>query len=121
MPPQPEDTLSSLEKARERLYQPEPEVPEREPLAAATRGAVPHTWKENPLMRYAAQPPQHHIRLAGIFFGVSVVFFIVALVLTGFFFFFGGNTVSANKIALDIQGPTTIAGGDTVPLSITIT
>jgi len=51
----------------------------------------------------------------------AIVFFFAALSLAGFFFYFGGNTVSVDKIIIDIQGPTTIAGGDTVPLSLTIT
>jgi len=52
---------------------------------------------------------------------IAVVFFVVALSVAGYFFYFGGNAVSVDKITLDIQGPTTIAGGDTVPLSLTIT
>jgi hypothetical protein len=61
------------------------------------------------------------VRLAGVFFAGAFVFFLVALGIAGYFFYFGGNTVSADKISVDIQGPTTIAGGDTVPLSLTIT
>lgn len=61
------------------------------------------------------------MRFAGIFFIAAVVFFVSALGIAGSLFYFGGNSVSVDKITFDIQGPTTIAGGDTVPLSLTIT
>jgi hypothetical protein len=61
------------------------------------------------------------MRFAGIFFIVAFLFFLVSLGVAGYFLYYGGNAVSVNKIAIDIQGPTTIAGGDTVPLSLTIT
>jgi len=64
---------------------------------------------------------KRHIRLAGVFFAAAVLFFIVALGIAGYFFYSGGNSVSVDKITIDIQGPTSIAGGDTVPLSLTIT
>ena len=64
---------------------------------------------------------ERHVRLAGVFFVVATIFFLVALSVAGYFFYFGGNVVSVDKVSVEIQGPTTIAGGDTVPLSLTIT
>ena len=64
---------------------------------------------------------ERHVRAAGVFFMAAAAFFLVAAGVTAYFLYFGGNTVSADKITMDMQGPTTIAGGDTVPLSLIIT
>lgn len=61
------------------------------------------------------------MRFAGIFFVAAFLFFLASLAGVGYFFYYGGNSVSVDQIAIDMQGPTTIAGGDTVPLSLTIT
>jgi hypothetical protein len=64
---------------------------------------------------------QRHVRLASVFLGGAFVFFLISLAVAGYFFYSGGNSVSVDKIMVDVQGPTTIAGGDIVPLSITVT
>ena len=117
----PEDDISSLELARKRLYEPGVAVRDaRTPLPSHLSHSLPHTWKE-PLLSVIRSGGKRQMHLAGIFFVVAFVFFLVSLGAAGYFFYFGGNSVSVNKIAVDIQGPTTIAGGDTVPLSLTIT
>lgn len=118
--PPPEDTTSSLEHAREHLYKEGEESHPHPLLTDAGKRELPHTWKEGD----APHTPLYqvrHVRLAGVFFIVAFVFFLISLGIAGYFFFFGGNTVSMDKIIVDIQGPTTIAGGDTVPLSLMIT
>lgn len=120
MPPSSEDDTSSLEKARERLYGQRAERNTSPmPTVSETR-ELPHTWKETIL------PPslvggKRHVRLASIFFTVAVFFFLISLGIAGYIFSVGGNSVSVDKVVLDVQGPTTIAGGDTVPLSLTVT
>lgn len=121
MPQFPEDDTGSLERARERLYEPEGSPRARPPLAVSDRRALPHTWEEDPLQRLVPHQGKQHVRLAGTFFVVAFLFFLVSLGIAGYVFFVGGNSVSVDKIALDIQGPTAIAGGDIVPLSLTIT
>jgi len=79
----------------------------------ATRLA-PHS----PTLRFLFAQLTH---LAGIYFIGAFLFFLLSLGVAGAFFYFGGNSVSVDKIDIDIQGPTTIAGGDIVPLSITVT
>lgn len=93
----------------------------RQPLAASNENALPHAWEEGTPLLDVPHSGKRHVRLAGIFFVAAFIFFIVSLGAAGYFFYFGGNSVSVDKITLDIQGPTTIAGGDTVPLSLTIT
>jgi hypothetical protein len=120
MPSQPDDDTGALERARERLYEPKLEEHQRAPLATAEERSLPHRWKETIL------PPtliggQRHVRLAGVFFACALAFFVVALSAAAYIFYVGGNSVSVDKIIVDVQGPTSIAGGDTVPLSLTIT
>lgn len=116
----PEDDIGSLEKARANLYKPDAPTEElRVPLTEGSEHTVPHAWEGPPPAPASAQHP--HVRIAVMFFTGTFVFFLIALAAAGYFFYFGGNSVSVDKIAIDIQGPTTIAGGDTVSLSVTIT
>lgn len=117
-----EDDTGSLEHARAALYNPAAPTRARARFSDTHERATPHQWeeKEKPLP-VVAQRGERHVRLASIFFGSAVAFFVLSLGIIGYFFYFGGNTVSTDKISIDLQGPTTIAGGDTVPLSITIT
>ena len=117
MLPFPEDTTGSLEKARARLYK-QGVAPQatRAPLSAPVERALPHAWDTSkPVFG------KRHVRLAGVFFGGAFVFFLVSLCIAGYFLYYGGNAVSTDKVTVDIQGPSAIAGGDTVPLSLTIT
>lgn len=115
----PEDDTSSLEEARKRLYRPDAPVSDRVPYVTPEERSLPHAWEER-ILRHIPHQGEKHVRLAGLFFVAAVIFFFAALVIAGYLFYFGGNAVSVDKIAIDIQGPTTISGGDTVPLSITI-
>ena len=118
----PEDGIGSLEQARERLYTPDALMRDiRAPLAAAEESSLPHAWKEDPLQSTLPHQRARQVHIAGIFFMVSLVFFLISLGGIGYFFYYGGNAVSVDKIAIVVQGPTTIAGGDTVPFSLTIT
>jgi hypothetical protein len=119
MPPE-EDESSVLAKTREELYSPEaPEERPRVRLSRATR-FLPHAWRGGEPI---APPPvkPHHIKLASYFFVGAVAFFGVALLVAGYLLYIGGESVSVNNITLAVQGPATIAGGDTVPLTIAIT
>lgn len=118
-----EDDISALERARARLYKPKDISPRpRAELSASAERALPRAWQEDaPPPRPALRPGARRVRLAGIFFMFASLFFVVSLGIAGYFLYFGGNSISVDKVALDIQGPTTIAGGDTVPLLITVT
>jgi hypothetical protein len=120
MPPFPEDDTSSLERARERLYKPSGVSRARPAFAPPPERALPHAWGREVLKRVEGRG-ERHVQLASIFFTVAVIFFFVALGIAGYFFYFGGNAVSVDKVAIDIQGPTSVAGGDIVPILLTIT
>ena len=120
MPPRQdseEDTLGSLEHAREALYSPHSSVRDRASFRPPEEHALPHAWEDTGLPHEGKK----HVRLATIFLGVSFIFFLIALGVASYLFYFGSSSVSTDKIDVSIQGPITIAGGDTVPLLITIT
>ncbi len=116
----PEDDIGFLEEAKKRLYDPNNKIEDvRKPFPEPMKQQPPHSWGDTaPLARPATKKKMH---FAGIFFTLAFLFFVASVGIAGYFLYFGGNAVSVNKIAIDIQGPTTIAGGDTVPLSLTIT
>lgn len=121
MPPPTEDEPGALEAARERLYRPEaPPATERSALARAAR-LLPHAWRGVSLPATPPQVTDRHMRAARAFFIGAAAFFALALALAGYFLYVGGNNVSVNNIVIAVQGPSTIAGGDTVPLAIAIT
>ncbi|MSU74207.1 hypothetical protein EXS57_00305 [Candidatus Kaiserbacteria bacterium] len=120
MTPPLEDETSSLEHAREHLYKATKESHPHPLLTDPEKRELPHTWEQE----HASVLPLHkvrHVRFAGIFFIVALLFFIIATSVAGYIFFIGGNSVSVDKITVDVIGPKTIAGGDVVPLSLTIT
>lgn len=123
MPPQEGDEVGALEKARERLYSTDPRALDaRAPLSVAGDRVVQHTWADEPVLAAPAAAPQpaKHMRYASFFLGFAALFFMVSVGIATYLLYFGGNTVSTDKVAIQVQGPTTIAGGDTVPLSLTI-
>ena len=119
---QPQDDTGSLERARAALYSPNATAPRREEQYEKKEHTLPHVWEQKDI---SSMPRPHqgerHVRLASIFFGIAVSFFFVALAIAGYFFYFGTNSVGVDKISIEVLGPTTITGGDTVPLSLTIT
>lgn len=123
MPPQPDDDTGALEKARHRLYETGPvDREQRAPLSVSGAPVLQHEWKEEtPLPEHMPEHKKRHVRFASLFFGFALLFFLGSLGIAGYFFYYGGNTVSAENISLDVQGPAQIAGGDTVPLVIKIT
>ena len=114
----PEDDSSSLERVRKQLYAPETHSPDPHAgLHTEDTRKLQHAWE------HAPEPtnPHHPMRFATKFFLISLVFFLVASGVATYLFLSGSRSVSTDNISIAIQGPTTIAGGDTVPLSLTIT
>ncbi len=121
MPPQnPEDDIGTLEQARERLYGHTIDLHARPKITGLDERDLPHAWEKDPFQR-AVHKGKRHVRLAAIFLAAAALFFLVSLGIAGYVLYVGGNSVSVNKITVNVQGPTTVAAGDTVPLSLTIT
>ena len=121
MPPQSDDDTSSLERARRRLYDPHAVLEDMNaPFGGVSERSLPHAWEDRS-KKSAPQKAKRHLRFAGIFFATALLFFLASSGVVGYLFYFGGNTVSVDKVDINIQGPTAIAGGDTVPFSLVIT
>lgn len=123
MPSRPEDNdTGSLERARERLYEPDAVIHDiRAPFSSSDKQSLPHLWKEDSLSVALLRHGGRHVRFAGIFFVAALLFFLISLASVGYFFYYGGNSVSVDNIDISVQGPTTISSGDTTPLSFTVT
>ncbi len=114
-----DDTLGSLEKMRQRLYaQGKASSGINRKLSRPGSSDVPHQWKgDAPRAANAAHP---HVRYALRFFLAALGFFVLAMGVAAYLFLSGGRSVSTNHVAVSTQGPTTIAGGDTVSLLVSI-
>ena len=108
--------MNSLEEMRKRLYASD-ESPDFSRASLTHADAAPaRTWEDAPSVLVRGR------RFSGavIFFSVALVFFAIAAILSIYLLIGGTRAVSTDKISISVQGPTTVAGGDTVPLLITI-
>lgn len=128
MPPSSNDDTSSLERARERLYETGASAPARETRLKSAVDTLPQAWEKDPLDEVIATLPaqgvvngKQRVRAASIFFVGAFLFFFVSLAATLYISFVGGNAVSVDKVSIILDGPTSVAGGDTVPLTVTVT
>ena len=51
----------------------------------------------------------------------GIIFFVLALSVSSLFLMFGNNSISGENIAITVDGPFTIGGGEILPLQVTIT
>lgn len=116
MPPQ-SDADSPLEKMRKRLYAPAPVEAVEEPTLRTVRPGAPEHWK-------APEPPpakpRRKISAAALFLGFAIAFFVIAGSITAAVLFLGGRSVSSDHVEITVEGPTTVAGGESVPLLVTV-
>lgn len=83
------------------------------------RSSVEKTWSQ-PERVIKDTPKKEKRSLLGLFFIISLLFFIGSVIFGSFYFFAGKNIVSAENIEIEIQGPTTIGGGEELKLQISI-
>ena len=116
MPPS-SDNESSLDRINQRLYDNRPlDLTRPEALGAPQAREVPHAWENEPM----PQRPKKRASFAVMFFTGAVLFFIIAVGLATWLLLSGDRSVSTDNVVITVQGPTSIAAGDTVPLAITI-
>ncbi|MBU6321042.1 MAG: hypothetical protein KGI78_00070 [Patescibacteria group bacterium] len=124
MPPTSDGEKSALEEERERLYAAAPPAAAKPSRFAAAVRRLPHAWAGVAKPLASVAPPtvtERHVKLATYFFIGAITFFGLALVLAAYLIYFGGDSVSVDNITIQVEGPTTIAAGDTVPLTIAVT
>ncbi len=85
---------------------------------------VPDSWDEEEKEKNSSDPaapgaPRHR-RIYRIVFASSAVFLALALAIAAYTFLSGGNFVSVDNVDILIEGPATIAGGDTLSLDATV-
>lgn len=116
-----EEEVGALERTRKRLYgQNTPEEDFRRNASyAEAETSLPRTWGTPP----SAPPPRapRHVHVAAIFFACTALFFVVAAAAAAYLLYFGNNTVSTENVDLAVDGPSILAGGDTIPLALSIT
>lgn len=109
---------SPLDSLRARLYAPKPVTtvtPESLPEGHAQQATA---WAPPPPP--VIKPAKKKLPFAVLFLIGAVAFFVLAGIAAALLFFFGGRSISTDHVSIDIQAPTTIASGDTVPLLISI-
>ncbi len=87
-------------------------LPDRSPDVATD-------WDEpSTLLNFSGAPRQGK----GVqkFFIFSLVFFLLSVGVSLFFFFGGSTIISSQNVGIDIQGPTTVSGGEILSLEISI-
>ena len=120
MPPTGPDDTSTLERLRQRLYS--PNAPAQEFAPPPLRPTQPHAPLPEGWTPDAPPPPpkKPRVSFAAIFLGGTALFFVLALSVAAYFLVFGGRSVSTERIAITIDGPTSIGSGDTVELLVSV-
>ena len=119
----PEKPKSRIEEIGKKLYS--TSFKDRSVFETLKKGEyeVSDTWtppkEEGPLGGAASEPP--HNRLLKKVLILSFSFFLIAVGIAGLYFFKGSNLLSANNIEISIEGPVSLAGGDTLTMGILIT
>lgn len=113
-----EERESPLERARKKLYVPGGafDVTPR-PLSVREKN-VPRGWENAPIP--PKKPAGRKLSGAMKFLIAGAAFFGLAIIATVILLLAGGRSVSSDRVNIDIEGPSTIAGGDIVPLLITV-
>ncbi len=112
------EDLSSLERVRQRLYNPKVATEFEQPHLSERRVQPASGWEKLRETELETEGEVEHISGPARFFIVAFLFFLVTAGGAAFYLLYGGRSVSTNNIVLTIQGPTTIASGDTVPLQL---
>ncbi len=115
MPPQ-ESNDSPLDSLQKKLYANVPVSAPHESGFSSMRKDTAEHWKAPP----PPAPPKPKVSGAVIFLGIAAAFFVIAGGITAFILFLGGRSVSSDHVDISIEGPTTVAGGEGVPLLVTV-
>ncbi len=123
MHPEDRDKLSKIEDLKSKLFSKNfhVQIEHRDNFSHSRDEGVLDSWKVDTADNGITQKFLMKTSLFKKFFIFSVVFFIMALMYGSYVFFAGGNTVSNNNIDISVLGNTFTAGGEELPLQISIT
>ncbi|MBT3730054.1 hypothetical protein HOG29_01730 [bacterium] len=113
---------SSIEDMRKRLYSRSKgsDSKKRRELNPIDYGAK-SGWDDQGAKPLFKEKKKKSRSMLSILLIASVVFFLLAIAISAFFVFGGSNVVSSQNIDIEIQGPTTISGGEELSLQIAVT
>jgi hypothetical protein len=114
------EELSSLEKVRQRLYDPQAPKAFEEPQLRERPAEQSRGWEKLKTAPELLRKEAEHVSGPARFFIVALFFFLVTGGGAIFYLVYGGRAISTNNVNVAVQGPTSIASGDTVPLLVTI-
>ncbi len=115
----------SIDKLKKKLYsREEPQLTRERRVLYQHDESTPRTWSHTDLSAPVADvisraERSRYFRPATVLI-LSVAFFALAVAFGAFFYLRGGNVVSAQNLAIDIAGPTTISGGDELTLQVSV-
>ncbi|MFZ1987857.1 MAG: hypothetical protein WAV21_02375 [Minisyncoccia bacterium] len=116
----PKEETSALERMRSKLYTPGGKTGFADEKISTRSQSIPRGWNQEPSSPLARLVQKQKLPLALKFLIAAGIFFLIAGGVAFYFLVLGGRSVSTTNIDISVKGPTTIAGGDTVPLEITI-
>jgi hypothetical protein len=137
-PPSPH-SRAKIDEMRARLYQRGTNPPQRtEAKLTDTPEAVPDAWADvqhmqpappaeappsSPVAPVAARRQRSSVRRRArrIIVSLGVLFFVGALSISTIVMLFGNNSISADNIAVSVNGPFTVGGGETVNIQVGVT
>ncbi len=124
MHPEDKSRLSKIEDLKSKLFSKEfhTRIEHRDNFSHSDGREVVDSWAaKDSLITSKDQGFFTRTSLFKKFFIFSVSFFLMALAYGSYMFFAGGNTVSNNNIDISILGNTFTAGGEELPMQISIT
>lgn len=116
----PDEELNSLERVRQRLYSTNAPTTFEAPALDEHAPERARGWDKIKQAPEALRVEAEHISGPARFFIIAVLFFLITGGGAAFYLLYGGRVISANNVDIAVQGPTSIASGDTVPLLLTI-
>ncbi len=124
------EEMKRLESLRERLYARgsgdqsitrhdlrESDVPGQGSDIRPAAPTAPLTTASTPMPMTTSKTRRSFRRVLAL---LGLIFFVGALLVSGAFLFLGNNTISGSNISIDVSGPITIGGGETMGIDITI-
>ena len=118
------DEPDALERLQKRLYAnqdlPEFSLPQLRPKQTSIGASATQTAWQPPPVPQPIQPKKPGMPWTSKFLIGAIGFFVLAGAAAAGIYLLGARSVSSDNVTIDVQGPVSIASGDTVALLITV-